>query len=233
VQGVTEVVPVSSSAQLTLLPWLLRWEQPPDRTGFAAGLHAGSCLGLSVALRRDLAGLDRRTALWLALSTVPAAVAGALGHDRVERFGGKPGTTAALLAGAGVLMWAADRRPQVRSVGAREVAAAAAAQIGALAPGVSRAGACLTALRFLGVRRDEAVRFSLLMSLPLTAGAAGLTVLRSGKQPPVFPTALAAGAALTAARNLDMGSGRWVPTTALYRLGLAAAVAVRLRRERS
>ncbi len=230
-QGVAEVLPVSSSAQLTLLPWLLRWPAGGDRTGFAAALHAGSCVGLAVALRHDLADLDRRTAGWLALSAVPAALAGTVGQDVVERRLGGPGPTAGLLAGAGLVLWAADRTPQHRRIGSREVAAAAVAQVVALLPGVSRSGATLTALRALGVQRQDAVRLSMLMSLPVTAGAAGLTVLRSGRRPPAVPTVLAGISSLAVATVLDRGSARLVPGAALYRLGLAAAVAVRLRRE--
>jgi undecaprenyl-diphosphatase len=228
---VAEVVPVSSSAQLTLLPWLLRWEPPADRTTFAAALHAGSCAGLAVALRDDLRSLDLRTARWLALSTLPAAVAGLVGQDAVDRRFGKPGPTAALLAGAGVLMWAADRRPEARPVGGREVAVASVAQVLALAPGVSRAGATLTALRALGVRRPEAVRFSMLMSLPITAGAAGLTVARARRRPPAVPMALAAATAWSTTAVVGSGPRRLVSGSALYRLGFATAVAVRLRRE--
>ena len=54
VQGVAEVVPVSSSAQLALLPWLLGWDEAPDRTTFAAALHAGSCAGIAWALRDEI-----------------------------------------------------------------------------------------------------------------------------------------------------------------------------------
>ncbi len=223
-------MPVSSSAQLTLLPWLLRWEQPRDRTSFAAALHAGSCAGLILALRRDLASLDRRTASWLALSAVPAAVAGLVAQDVVERRLGRPGPTAVLLAGAGALMWAADRRPESRGVGPREVAVASAAQVVALAPGVSRSGATLTALRALGVRRDEAVRFSLLMSLPVTAGASALTVVRARERPPALPVVLAAVASFASAGEARRGNGA-VTAAALYRLGLATTVAARLRRE--
>ncbi|TAL13260.1 MAG: undecaprenyl-diphosphate phosphatase, partial [Frankiales bacterium] len=65
VQGAAEVVPVSSSAQLVLVPWLLGWEQPADRTAFAAGLHAGSCAGLAWALRDELRRLTPREVLVL------------------------------------------------------------------------------------------------------------------------------------------------------------------------
>jgi hypothetical protein len=65
------VVPVSSSAQLVLLPWLLGWTPARDRTTFAAGLHAGSCLGIAWALRGELRALDRRTLLLVAGASLP------------------------------------------------------------------------------------------------------------------------------------------------------------------
>lgn len=229
-QGVTEVVPVSSSAQLTLLPWLLRWPAPRDRTGFTAALHAGSCVGLVLALRRDLVALDRRAATRLLLTSLPAGAAGLLTQDALEARLGRPGPTSALLAGAGGLLWLADRRPQDRSVGTREAATAAVAQVVALAPGVSRTGATLTALRAGRVPREEAFRYSMLMSLPVTAGAAALSVRRAGRPPPLLPTVLAGVTAYATSAWLDTGSGRFVSGSALYRLAVASLVAVRLRR---
>jgi undecaprenyl-diphosphatase len=163
------------------------------------------------------------------LASLPAAAAGLVAQDAIERRLGRPGPTAALLAGAGVLLWAADRRPQDKGVGPVEAAVAGLAQVVALAPGVSRSGATLTALRARGVRRDEAVRFSMLMSLPVTAGAALLTMVRANTAPPAGPTGLAAVTALTTAVTVNRASRRFVSAAAVYRLGLATAVAVRLR----
>jgi len=288
---VAEVVPVSSSAQLVLLPWLLGWPPARDRTAFAAGLHAGSCLGIGWALRHELLTLDRRTVLLVAGASVPAAVAGALAADAVEERLGRPPQLAALLAGAGLLMWAVDaraerrptgpeaRRPQGSEpepatvppdgqaphvsawrdsrrygrtsygpaeagasggaeprIGPREAAWAGCAQIVALIPGVSRSGATLTALRAAGVPRPEAERFSLLMSLPVTAGAAALTLLRADPRrlvpltrelaPGVLTAALAGGLAV---RRRSGRPGTPLRGAALYRLGLATAVVLRLR----
>ena len=234
-------MPVSSSAQLTLLPWLLGWDEPPHRTTWAAALHAGSCAGVLWALRRDLCALTPAEVATVGLSSVPAAVAGYLGADAVEaRLGTRP-QLAGLLAGAGVLLWAADRRPADRPLTGASAGAAALAQVVALAPGVSRSGATLTALRLLRVERREAQRFSLLMSLPITAGAAALTLARSdpGELHQVAP-GLAAGvpvAALTAAAAtaaVRRRAGAPVRLSALYRLAVAAATgiaAVRRSRE--
>ena len=275
VQGVAEVVPVSSSAQLVLVPWVLGWAPPDDRTTFAAGLHAGSCLGIAWAVRRDLLALDRRTLGLLAAATVPAAAAGFLAADAVEQRLGRPPQLAVLLAAAGGLLWWADARAEHRSraarggslsdppgvsssgppvadstpsagptralsgaVGPREAAYAGLAQVAALAPGVSRSGATLTALRLAGVEREAAQRFSLLLSLPVTAGAALLTLARTPRaRLTAALTTLAPGAATAAAAGattVTLLTGRSegsVRGAALYRLGIALAVAWRSSRE--
>jgi undecaprenyl-diphosphatase len=237
VQGVAEVVPVSSSAQLVLLPWLLGWEPPADRTTFAAGLHAGSCLGITWALRHDLLALDRRTAALVAGATLPAVAAGYLAADVVEQRLGRPPQLAALLAGAGALLWWADVRAQGSgaAVGPREAALAGLAQVAALAPGVSRSGATLTALLLAGVEREAAQRFTLLLSLPITVGAAVLTLARTPRpqlRPALrhlAPGALTAAVAGATTVTLARGRGRSVVRgAALYRLGVAAGVARRL-----
>lgn len=273
VQGVAEVVPVSSSAQLVLLPWLAGWAPPEDRTTFGAALHAGSCLGICWSLRHDLRALTVRELAVLAAVSVPAAAAGAVAADAVEERLGRPPQLAGLLAAAGALMWWVDaraaRRPpaaapyrrdhqddHVRKGGLfsrdhpddhvnragegeesaahrvrpRQAALAGLAQTAALVPGVSRSGATLTALRAAGVARPAAERFSLLMSLPITAGAAGLTLARARSIPPgALPGA--AAAAVAGALAVRRRPGRSLAGPAIYRLGLAAVVARRLVRE--
>jgi len=234
---VAEVVPVSSSAQLALLPWLLGWDPPVDRTTFASGLHAGSTVGITAVLRPWR--VDRRTLLLVGATSVPAAVAGLLAADRVEQRLGRPRQLAALLAGAGAALWAADRwSPHDRPVGPREAGFAALAQVAALVPGVSRSGATLTALRLAGVERAAAERFSLLMSLPVTAGAAVLTLARADRAslralgPSLTTGAVAAAlAGAGAARAVQRRPGRTATIPALYRLGLAVVVTRRLSRK--
>jgi undecaprenyl-diphosphatase len=225
VQGLAETVPVSSSAHLALLDL--------DTTA-AAALHAGSCAGIAWALRDDLRALSGRDVALLAGATVPAAVAGLLLQDVVEDRLGTHRQLAALLASAGVLLWLADRRPQQREVGVREASAAGLAQVLALAPGVSRSGATLTALRLLRVRRGEAQRFAALMSLPVTAGAAGLTLLRARTLRGVplvgVPVAgLVAAASTAGQRRRGAVPAGW---SAAYRLALAAAIVVRRTEEK-
>ena len=228
-QGAAEVVPVSSSAQLTLLPWLLGWEAEDDRTTFAASLHAGSAVGVALALRHHP---HRRTARAALAVAVPPAVAGALFHRQVERRLGTIPITASLLAAAGVAMWAADRGPATEPLTTSAVNVAALAQVAALAPGVSRSGATLTALRARRVDRAEAVAFSLHSSWPIALGAAGLTAARARKAPELLPTAAAAVSSFAATRAVAGGSQRLIPAAAIYRLAVAAVVAVRLQRGR-
>jgi undecaprenyl-diphosphatase len=227
------VVPVSSSAQLTLLPDLLGWPQPPDRTAFAAALHAGSVVGMAWVLRRDLRRLSAREAAGLLLGSAPAAVAGLLLADRVQERLGTRRELAGLLAAAGVALWAADRRPERHGLRRSDAAWGALAQVAALAPGVSRSGATLTALRARGVDRRAAQRHALLTALPVSAGAAGLTVIRAD---PAhlrrMAPALAAGvpaAALVSGACTALARGRSAPVLAatLYRLALAGLIAAR------
>lgn len=219
---------MSSSAQLSLLPWLLGWDAPTDRTGFAAGLHAGSALGIAVALKDDVGSADLGSLL---RATAPAAVVGVLCQDVVERRLGGPGRTAGALAAAGVLLWLADRTPGRRPVTVADTKVAGLAQVAALVPGVSRTGATVTALRARDVDRDEALRHSLVLSLPVTVGAAGLTAWRTRRVPALLPSSVAALTSWATTRAVLPVSARLFPGSAVYRLGIAAVVAVRLRRE--
>ncbi len=241
VQGIAEVVPVSSSAQLVLVPALLGWPPAADRTRSAALLHAGSCAGIAFAMRRDLADLSRSELALLAAGSLPAALAGLVGADAVERRLGRPPQLAALLAAAGALMWAVETRSvvRVRQVGPAQATAAALAQPLALVPGVSRSGATRTALRAVGVAPAQAQRFSLLMSLPVTAGAAALTLGRAARRGSDWRGALAESAPgmLTAAvasglavRGVERRVGAALRLACLYRLAVAAAVAARWSR---
>jgi len=190
-------------------------------------LHAGSAIGIGLAVRPTTPELAR--ALGAAL---PAAAAGYLAQDAVERRLGRPLPTAVLLATFGLALAVADRRPEQRTVTVADVAVAGGAQVLALAPGVSRARVTLLALRARRVSRDEALRAALVMSLPVTAGAAGLTVARSRRTPPFVPSVLAGVASYVTARRVRP-SDRFVSGSALYRLAVATAVVVKVSRKES
>ena len=185
VQGPTELLPVSSSAHLTLVPWLAGWDEggrdPELQKSFEVSLHAGAAAALLIGQRRviaeELRTFDARKASVLALSFLPPAVCGLALERPIERgLGGPLSTAVGLLAGAAAMV-AADRRPQLRDRGRATAAdglALGLAQAAALAPGVSRNGATLTAARWRGFTRQHSNMLSRTVALPVIVGAAML-----------------------------------------------------------
>ena len=195
VQGLTELLPVSSSAHLYLVPTLLGW--PYAGIAFDVAMHAGTLLALFVAFfddwRRmlvDAIGSDaarRREALallgMLVVATIPALAAGWLMEDLEDRLRSVP-LQASMLLVFGVLMWVADRFTKPgrddRVPGWGSALAVGFAQCLALVPGVSRSGITMTAGRATGLSRVSAARFSFLLSTPITLAAVLYTgVLKS------------------------------------------------------
>lgn len=201
VQGATEFLPVSSSGHLQVIPWMFGWDDlranPDLERAFDVSLHVGTFLGAAGYFKADIARLSRagiaalakrrietdeeRTAVLLALSSLPAAVIGAALDAALDGdFIGEP-VTGFLLIVFGLLLWAADRTPQARpahSWRTRDAVVMGTAQALALFPGVSRSGATITSARFLGLSRDAATRLSFLMALPVTAGAIAYEAVR-------------------------------------------------------
>jgi len=193
VQGPTELLPVSSSAHLAMLPQLAGWDwdrlDPELRKSFEVALHAGAALALLLTRRREIAeeieAFDLRRAMVLALSFAPAAAVG-FGFERTieSKLGGPRSTAAGLIVG-GILMALADRRPQERGRGeatAGDGLALGIAQAAALMPGVSRNGATLTAARLRRFSRDQANLLSRTVALPVIIGAVALKGTRLVKR---------------------------------------------------
>ena len=182
IQGPTELLPVSSSAHLSLVPWLAGWGWERGRSrgaqelrGRAARRHRRRAADRPAARdRAELAAFDARRAAVVALSFVPPAIVGyALERPIEERLGG-PRTIAAGLAAGAVAMLLADTRPQERGPGDAGVAdglALGIAQATALVPGVSRNGATLTAARSRRFTREHANLLSRTVALPVIVGA--------------------------------------------------------------
>jgi undecaprenyl-diphosphatase len=250
VQGPTELLPVSSSAHLTLIPWLAGWERddrdPELQKSFEVALHAGAAAALLVGQRRviadELRTFDYRKASVLALSFLPPAACGlALERPIERRLGGPLSTAVGLLAGAAAMV-VADRRPQRRDRGAATAAdglALGLAQAAALAPGISRNGATLTAARWRGFTRSHANMLSRTVALPVIVGAALLKGIRLRKRgiPPSKRTGFVAGTAASFASTLgsqelirlvERDKALW--PYAAYRAGLAGVVLARLAR---
>jgi undecaprenyl-diphosphatase len=188
-QGPTELLPISSSAHTTLIPWLAGWPyarmEGERRKSFEVALHTGAGLALAIHMRRELAQelgrLDTRRASVIVLALAPPAIAGyALGRPIERRLGGPRSIAAGLLGGA-IARASADTRARDR---AREDATAAdglalgLAQATALIPGVSRNGATLTVARARGFARDAAQALSWHAGLPVMLGASVLKGVR-------------------------------------------------------
>ena len=252
VQGPAELLPVSSSAHLTLIPWLGRWEwqrrDPELRKSFEVALHAGAAAALLIGQRRliaeELRSFDARKGAVVALSFLPAAACGLAAERQIERrLGGPLSTALGLLAGAAAMI-AADRAPQSRDrdrAGIADGLALGIAQAAALAPGVSRNGATLSAARWRGFSRRHANMLSRTVALPVIVGAALLKGARLRKrglpaeQRPAFAAGTAASFASTLGsqaliRLVERDSALW--PYAAYRAGLAAVVLAELARRR-
>jgi undecaprenyl-diphosphatase len=193
-QGLTELLPISSSGHLILVPWLADWrylEAHPDfNKTFDVALHLGTLVAVigyfwsdvvryvgawvASARRRSVSTVDERLAWGVFLATVPAALAGAAGEETIESRLGQPWQIAIFLAVFGALLWIADRRRErhgIEGLSTRTAFLIGVSQILALMPGVSRSGITITTGRFSGLDRDAAARFSFLLLIPIVFGA--------------------------------------------------------------
>jgi undecaprenyl-diphosphatase len=253
VQGLTEFLPISSSAHLVLVPRFLGWRY--EGVAFDVALHGGTLIALLVVYGRDFWGMltslaapspgeradARRLWLWLIVATVPGAIVGKLLEARVEdRVREMPVLLAALLATFGFVLWAVDRaKPPGRDVKVPGWSAAVwmgLAQALALVPGVSRSGITITAGRAVGLSRVSAARFSFLLATPITFGA----VLLKARHMPmdVAPLALVTGVVTSAVVGVLAIRGliHWLGRAGFgvffaYRLVLAAVILLALVRQ--
>jgi undecaprenyl-diphosphatase len=194
VQGATELLPISSSGHLILVPWIADWRylethQSFNKT-FDVALHLGTLVAVVLYFwsdivryvrawvgsirRRSVTTPDERIAWAVAAATIPAAIAGAAGEEFIEKKLGQPWQIAIVLAVFGVVLWLVDRLPQQRGlddVGVRNGFLIGLAQVLALVPGVSRSGITITAGRLYRLDRDAAARFSFLLLVPVVLGA--------------------------------------------------------------
>jgi undecaprenyl-diphosphatase len=194
VQGLTELLPVSSSGHLILVPWLGDWtyleQHDAFNQTFDVALHLGTLVAVVAYFRRDIVELlaaffgslarrrirttNERIAWAVLVATIPAAIIGAALEDPIANHLGEPWQIAIFLAVFAGVLWMADRRPERQEMGDLSLPQAfliGLAQALALMPGVSRSGITITAARFLGVTRDQAARFSFLLLTPIVLGA--------------------------------------------------------------
>jgi undecaprenyl-diphosphatase len=209
VQGLTELLPISSSGHLILVPWLFDWhyleENKDFNKTFDVALHLGTLVAVVVYFWADIVRLvaawfrsvgrraietaDEKIAWLVFVASIPAALAGALGEKLIEDHLGAPWQIAINLAVFGVILWIADRSAQTRrleDLGLWTALGVGAAQALSLMPGVSRSGITITAGRFLKLDRDSAARLSFFLLIPIVFGAVlykGLTDVVFGDLP--------------------------------------------------
>ena len=184
VQGLTEFLPISSSGHLVLVPYLVEWTD--QGLAFDVAVHFGSLLAVCAFFREDIMGLLRGgvrilggdfkspqayMALAIGLGTIPAATAGLLCAGWIEANLRDPAVIVYTLSGYGIVMALADRfarREKVMSeIRISDALVIGAAQALSLVPGTSRSGITITAGRLLGFERQDAARFSFLLSAPV------------------------------------------------------------------
>ena len=207
VQGLTEFLPVSSSAHLIVIPWLFGWE--PFGLAFDVALHLGTLAAILTFFRRELIAIPRgliaerdvlvsgrlpvdpmaRLGVYIVVATMPAAFVGILAEDTIDRaFHGDPVSRTAItvialvLIVVGLILELADRRSinqigQGGQISFRQAMVVGLAQTMALVPGASRSGTTITAGLFVGLSRADAARFSFLLGVPLIAGAGAKQLL--------------------------------------------------------
>ncbi len=185
IQGLTEFIPISSSAHLIVIPWLFKWK--PFGLTFDVALHLGTLFALLAYFWRDWYGLlsgaftrsnKKRMLLWpIIIASIPAAVAGYfLEHTIEDQVRSSFLLVGIVTISLGILLFVADRlgakRRVAESVTLADWLIIGVAQALAIVPGVSRSGITITAGLACGLQRDAAARFSFLLGAPIILGAA-------------------------------------------------------------
>ena len=258
IQGITEFLPVSSSAHLILARAFFGWETPPELgLAFDVALHIGTLVAILTFFRADIFSMARalpqavsaapppagRLLQLIAVGTVPIVIVGLLFTDRIEEALRQPAVAAGALAfGAAAMLIAERLGPRVRteiSLSWLDVVLIGCAQAAALVPGMSRSGSTIAVGMFLGVRRDAAARFTFLLAIPATLAAAGKEALEladmhiTSDVVVLFIVGIVVSGIvgyLTIKYFLRFLAGHKLDMFAFYRLALAAATVVWLWR---
>jgi len=200
VQGITEFLPISSSAHLILVPVLTAWED--QGLAFDVALHLGSLAAVVLYFRHEILRMlvssvdavtgkgvneDAKLALWVVLATLPVCIIGFLGRDIVAEHMRSTLIIGISLIGFGVVLGYADWKKRGTrseySLNLKDVLIIGVAQALALIPGTSRSGITITAALLVGMSREGAARFSFLLSIPVIVLAGGLEVIGLASSP--------------------------------------------------
>lgn len=213
VQGLTELLPISSSAHLTVLPWLM-WNIE-DVGAFDVALHAGTLLAIALFFFKDWINLlvgayknvfkkektfEGKMFLYLVLATIPGGILGFILDDTLEGFLAAKGikVTVAIIAAAlivlGILLYIIDKKAKsevkYEDMTLKQTFLIGFSQALAFIPGVSRSGITMTTARAMGIERESAARYSFMLSAPIVLGA---TLLKFLKGEFIFNTAFYLG----------------------------------------
>jgi undecaprenyl-diphosphatase len=212
VQGLTEFLPISSTAHLRIVPAFVGWKDPG--AAFTAVVQLGTMAAVLIYFRHDLwriartwflslrrpelrGELDARMGWYIGLGTIPIAIFGLLFKDQIETGARDLYLIGAMLIVAGLVLFAVDitsrRDRDLTTLNSRDATIIGVAQAAALVPGVSRSGATMSAGLFLGLDRESAARYSFLLSVPAVV-LSGLFELRKIGDPggaAAVPTILA------------------------------------------
>ena len=190
IQGITEFFPISSSGHLVIIPYFSGWDYPP--LYFTVTVHLATLLAVLTVLYRDawriirgfVMGLlsrkwrsskDFKMGLYIIIATIPAALAGFFLEDLIESFFSKPLIVAVFLLVTAFILWGGEYRGRkMAQKSSLTYIAALTSGIGqamAIFPGISRSGSTISFARFFGIKREEAVRFSFLLSIPIILGS--------------------------------------------------------------
>ena len=184
VQGLTEFLPVSSSAHVLLFERLLGVNTGGDLF-FGVMLHAGTLCSLLIACRERIVSLfcsERKKLLYLLLATLPAALAGVFLGDLVERlFFGGAFLPYAFIATGVLLLFCGKVKRTPRLLNAPRALGVGFSQALAVIPGLSRSGTTYAAGVFLGLSREEAADFSFLLAIPIVGGALLFELIKAGR----------------------------------------------------
>jgi undecaprenyl-diphosphatase len=200
VQGLTEFLPISSTAHLVLLPWAAGWPDPG--LSFDVALHLGTLVALLLYFRKEWLALigsaigivqgrtqtpDARLVMFIVGATIPGAIAGALFEHKVEDAMRAPQVIALMLIALALILAVAEivgrRKKSLDEISWGDAITVGVAQALAIIPGVSRSGVTISAGLFRNMKRDAAARFSFFLSTPLIGGAVGkrtLEMLKAG-----------------------------------------------------
>lgn len=224
VQGLTEFLPISSSGHLALAESLMG--RRPD-VGFIVYLHLASLAAVCAYYRRrllELATVRRRELAYLVLATMPIVLVGFFLRKPIEAAFDRPALICALLVANGIFLWASerfarDRQPLAEAPWWKALLIGVAQ--GIRLPGLSRSGSTIGAGFLCGIRKDDCVRFSFLLSIPAILGATAVKAKDAMETPPPWGP-LAIAVAVTFA--LSVASIRIVETLAARRRFLVFAV---------